>query len=144
MPEIDRQDVVGEELGVLVGEADAGGDAARAVHELVLVELVAERDRQQEEPAEDREVDPDRASEDAVRRASADEVAGRASAAGPRRPAPLNSAWTSRRNGSSNRKKPMSLAEDRIGDRPRRSGENGTWWIQSRTVSQAADDASRR
>ena len=54
------QDVVGEELGVLVGEADARGDAARAVDELVLVELVAERDRQQEEAGEDREVDPDR------------------------------------------------------------------------------------
>ena len=58
-----RQDVVGEELGVLVGEGDAGGDAPRAVRELVLVELVAERDRQEEQPGEHAQVDADRGRE---------------------------------------------------------------------------------
>ena len=64
IPEMIGQDVEGEELGVLVGEADAGRDAAGAVDELELVELVAERDRQQEQPAEDGQVDPDRGRED--------------------------------------------------------------------------------
>ena len=64
----DRQDVEREELGVLVGEAHAGRDAPRAVDELELVELVAEGDRQQEQAAQDREVDPDRRAEGRSRR----------------------------------------------------------------------------
>ena len=58
------QDVVGEELGVRVGVADAGRDAAGAVDELELVELVADGDRHQEQPGEDAEMDPDRRAED--------------------------------------------------------------------------------
>ena len=75
-PGDDGQDVEGEELGVLVGEADAGRDAAGAVDELELVELVAERHRQQEQPAEDGEVDADRRREDEPAARRADEVAG--------------------------------------------------------------------
>ena len=106
-PGQDGQDVVGEELGVLVGVGHARRDAAGAVRELVLVELVAERDRQQEQPAEDAEVDPDRRRERRARRATPPR------GSGCRRPGvamtmPLNSAWMRRRNGSSNRKNPMS------------------------------------
>ena len=35
-------------------------------------------------------------------------------------------------------------AEDRVGDAVAPSGENGTRWIHSRTVSHAAGHASRR
>ena len=59
-----RQHVVGEELGVLVGEADARGHAPGAVREVELVELVAEGHRQQEQPTEYRQVDPDGGRED--------------------------------------------------------------------------------
>ena len=107
-PDSDGQDVVGEELGVLVGEADAGRDAAGAVDELELVELVAERDRQQEQPAEDGEVDADRRGEDQPAARRTDEVAGEGQDAGRPTTMPLNSPWTRRRNGSSNRKKLMS------------------------------------
>ncbi len=48
---------------------------------------------------------------------------------------PLKTPWTSRRNGSSNRKKPMSRLK--IGSVIEAVGENGTRWIHSRTVSQA-------
>jgi hypothetical protein len=49
---------------------------------------------------------------------------------------PLNSAWTSRRNGSSNRKKLMSLPNTGSTTADAGSGENGTRFTQSRTVSQ--------
>ena len=74
-PRHDRQHVEGEELGVLVGEADARRDAAGAVDELELVELVAERDRQQEQPAEDGQVDADRRREDQPAARRTDDVA---------------------------------------------------------------------
>ena len=107
-PGQDGQDVVGEELGVLVGEADAGRDAPGAVDELELVELVAERDRQQEQPAEDGEVDADRRREHEPAARGADDVAGEARTRAPMT-RPLNRPWMRRRNGSSNRKKLMSL-----------------------------------
>ena len=70
-PGHDGQHVEGEELGVLVGEADAGeGAASVAVHELELVELVAERHRQQEQPAEDREMERGSVSRTRDRRAT--------------------------------------------------------------------------
>jgi len=58
------QRIEGKELGVQVRVADPGGRAAGAVYELELVELVAERDRQEEQSAEDREVQADRCGED--------------------------------------------------------------------------------
>ena len=45
------QHVVGEELRVRVGVADAGRDAPGAVDELELVELVADRDRHEDQAA---------------------------------------------------------------------------------------------
>ena len=54
-----RQDVIGEEPAVGVREGDAGRDARLAVDELVLVQLVAERDAQQVQAGDDREVDTD-------------------------------------------------------------------------------------
>ena len=53
--------------------------------ELELVELVAERDRQQEQPAEDRQVDPDRGREDEPAARRADQVAGEGHEQGARR-----------------------------------------------------------
>ncbi len=54
-----RENVVRHEAGVGVRVGDARGNAGRAVDELVLVQLVAEGHRQQVQPAEDRQVDPD-------------------------------------------------------------------------------------
>ena len=60
-----RQQVVGDELGVLVGVGHAGRDPARAVDEIELaVELVAESDDHQEQGREDAEVDADASVED--------------------------------------------------------------------------------
>ena len=68
------QDVVREELGVLVGEADAVGDPASAVDELVLVELVAKRHRQQEEPGQHGQVHANRRREHEPAARCADEI----------------------------------------------------------------------
>ena len=50
---------------------------------------------------------------------------------------PLNRPWTRRRNGSSNRKKLMSLPKIGSVTGVAGSGENGTWWAHSSTVCQA-------
>ncbi len=71
----DGQHVEGEEAGVLVGEADPGGDPVRAVHQLELVELVADRDRGQVQPGEDRQVDPHLGREGDPAAQAADQVA---------------------------------------------------------------------
>src|SRR4029077_19770139 len=47
------EDVVGEELGVVVRVADADRDPAAAVDELELVELVADRNGNEEQPGDD-------------------------------------------------------------------------------------------
>ena len=59
----DREHVEGEEPRARVREPDAGRPAVGAVGELVLVELVAGRDREQVQAGEDREVDADRGDE---------------------------------------------------------------------------------
>ena len=74
-PGDDGQEVEREELGVLVRVADARRDAPGAVHELVLVELVAEGDRQQEQATEHGQVHPDRGGEDEPATGRADDVA---------------------------------------------------------------------
>ena len=107
-PGDDGQHVIGEELGVLVGEADARGHATRAVDQLVLVELVAERDREQEQAGQDRQVDADRVSRRPARCATRRPGTGRRRDSRAATTSPLNRPWTSRRNGSSNRKNPMS------------------------------------
>ncbi len=59
----DGQDIEGHEPGVEVRVADTGRDAGVRVHELQLVELVAGRDGEQVQPAEDAEMEPDRRRE---------------------------------------------------------------------------------
>ena len=73
-PGDDGEDVVGEELGVLVGEADTGRDAPRAVHQVELVELIAEGHRQQEQPGQDAKVDADLGREDEAAARCSDQV----------------------------------------------------------------------
>ena len=98
----DREGVEGEELGGLVGVADAGREAPRAVDQLQLVQLVAGRHGQQVEAAEHAEVDADRRREAAAARRCQRGSARRRRRA-PRRGARPTMAWTRRRNGSSNR-----------------------------------------
>ena len=136
-PGDDRQDVEGEELGVLVGVADAGRDAARAVDQLVLVELVAERDRQQEQPAEDGEVDADRRREDEPAARRADEVADEDDDQ-RRDDEAVEQALDQAQERQLEQEEADVAAEDRVVTAVAPAGENGTWFAQSRTVSQAA------
>jgi len=114
-PRDDGQDVEGEELGVLVGEADTGRDAPGAVHELQLVELVAERHRQQEEPAQDREVDADRRREDEPTARRAHQIADEGEDEG-RQDDPVEQALDQPQEGQLEEEEADVLAEDRVGD----------------------------
>ena len=120
-PDSDGQDVVREELGVLVRVAHAGRRCRGCCRQLVLVELVAERDRQQEQAAEDARGGPGRGGEDERRRVAPDEVAAPATSTSVAMSSPLNSALDEAQERQLEQEEADVLAEDRVRDRRRRS-----------------------